>query len=396
MSRPIDPPVFHRPKLAKKLLAMVLRGPTSSSGLFVAAPRRTGKSTFLRGDFVPLIERQGLMPIYLDLWADKSLSPRDLLYQTLDAALGQHSSLLSRARRQIQSIGANAGGVGVNVSKSEPKRLSVADTIQSLVEKAGKPVILIVDEAQQAAGSPDGSNMLFELKAARDQMNMTEPVKGMFRVLMTGSDRHKLAALRNTKDQAFYGASMTEDFPLLGEDFILWFCTNEGQDVLTKDDVEDVHSAFRACGSRPEILREALKEVAFSFSKPGDKAAFLQAMQAQGKQEIEALAKQIKTLAPLQAAVLWALQKGNFSPFTQQTLETYRQFISAHYPESSTRISVTGIQHAIAALQTKGFLWRRDRGEYGLEDDRAVRQAMEKVFDSTATVKPPSADHPRG
>lgn len=68
------------------------------------------------------------------------------------------------------------------------------------------------------------------------------------------------------------------------------------------------------------------------------------------------------------------------SPFAKQTIESYRQFIVAHYPDSNTRISVTGIQHAIVALQTKGFLWRRDRGEYGLEDERVVHQAMEMAF----------------
>ena len=41
--------IFHRTALADDLAARLLAAPTTSgSGLFLAAPQRTGKSTFLR------------------------------------------------------------------------------------------------------------------------------------------------------------------------------------------------------------------------------------------------------------------------------------------------------------------------------------------------------------
>ncbi len=45
------------------------------SGLFLAAPRRTGKSTFLREDLMPALESRGAAVLCVDLWADKALEP---------------------------------------------------------------------------------------------------------------------------------------------------------------------------------------------------------------------------------------------------------------------------------------------------------------------------------
>lgn len=47
------PELFHRPQLAERIAKQVLTvavGSAASSGVFLAAPRRTGKSTFVRED----------------------------------------------------------------------------------------------------------------------------------------------------------------------------------------------------------------------------------------------------------------------------------------------------------------------------------------------------------
>jgi hypothetical protein len=42
----------------------------AQNGLFLAAPRRTGKSTFLQGDLKPALEAAGVVVVCVDLWAD--------------------------------------------------------------------------------------------------------------------------------------------------------------------------------------------------------------------------------------------------------------------------------------------------------------------------------------
>ena len=60
---------YPRPALAKRL-AQALQGQDifgdAHNGLFLAAPRRTGKSTFLQSDLKPELERQGMVVVYVD------------------------------------------------------------------------------------------------------------------------------------------------------------------------------------------------------------------------------------------------------------------------------------------------------------------------------------------
>lgn len=55
-------PYFARAKLAQDIAKQMLRPSLlggAQPGLFLAAPRRTGKSTFLRRDLVPALESMG-------------------------------------------------------------------------------------------------------------------------------------------------------------------------------------------------------------------------------------------------------------------------------------------------------------------------------------------------
>ena len=84
-----------RPALAKRL-AQGMRGQDvfgdAHNGLFLAAPRRTGKSTFLQSDLKPELERQGMVVVYVDLWSDQRRDPGALVAEaigrTLDARRG--------------------------------------------------------------------------------------------------------------------------------------------------------------------------------------------------------------------------------------------------------------------------------------------------------------------
>ena len=62
---------FYAPRtdLAESIARQLSRDPRlgSTVGLFLASPHRTGKSTFLRLDLVPLLTERGQFPIYVDL-----------------------------------------------------------------------------------------------------------------------------------------------------------------------------------------------------------------------------------------------------------------------------------------------------------------------------------------
>ena len=71
--------LYHPRSALAAVLADALQGKTPFSdapnGLFLAAPRRTGKSTFLQADLIPELGSREVVAVYVDLWADQHRDP---------------------------------------------------------------------------------------------------------------------------------------------------------------------------------------------------------------------------------------------------------------------------------------------------------------------------------
>ena len=80
------------------------------NGLFLAAPRRTGKSTFLQADLKPELERRGIAVVYVDLWAAPQRDPGELIAEAIGQALRAHLGPVAKAAKasglESVSIGA--------------------------------------------------------------------------------------------------------------------------------------------------------------------------------------------------------------------------------------------------------------------------------------------------
>src|SRR5476649_487931 len=93
------PELFHRPELAAKLARQVLTvaiGSAASSGVFLAAPRRTGKSTFVREDLRPAFEAAGALVVYADLWTNPTADPGTVIVSAIRGALAESDGVVAR------------------------------------------------------------------------------------------------------------------------------------------------------------------------------------------------------------------------------------------------------------------------------------------------------------
>ena len=167
---------FPREALAQELVA-ALRGQTvfgdAHNGLFLAAPRRTGKSTFLQADLKPALEAAGAVVAYVDLWADPRRDPGSLIADAIARALAPRLGVVSRAAKAagLESV-TIAGALKIDVSKiGKIDGVTLPDALRALHEAAKAPVALIVDEAQHALTSEAGEATMSALKSARDQLN---------------------------------------------------------------------------------------------------------------------------------------------------------------------------------------------------------------------------------
>jgi hypothetical protein len=369
-------PIFHRKALAEALVRDLAGESFAdySSGLFLAAPRRTGKSTFLENDLAPECAARGWLPVYVDLWINREVDPAELIAGAIGRALSEFESTARKAAKKAGIDKINLlRTLSWDFSKPQlPAGTTLAKALEVLHEVSGQMVVLIVDEAQHALNSESGLNAMFALKAARDQLNRGNRPDGL-RLVFTGSSRDKLANLVLKSKQPFYGAHITA-FPLLGRDFVefvtgVWNTRLAATNQFNADDLE---YAFGLVGRRPEMLNALLTEVSVGLGEASNLAELLRTgalnHQAGVWSDYESA---YNDLSPLQKAVLEVMaerviSKQPFTPFSEQTFNDVNRKLEL--AGSDANASTPNVQKALDVLREKELVWKASRGEYALED----------------------------
>lgn len=381
---------FPRSTLAQGLVA-ALQGKAllgdAHNGLFLAAPRRTGKSTFLQGDLRPALQAVGVVVVYVDLWADARRDPGGLIAEAIARALAPQLGLVARTARKAGLDKVKVGGLEVDTSKiGKVDGLTLTDALRLLHESAGKPVALIIDEAQHALTSEAGEAAMTALKSARDQLNQPGVVNLM--LVMSGSDRDKLLRLVNTVGAPFYG-SQIQRMPPLGPDFIAYIAAliEAQRPELRPVDQALLQQAFEVFGHRPQFFMAALGQVLSPLAALSGRfeVALLEAAQQQQAQDEAQMESEYLGLKPTEQAVLWRMleQGQRYRPYDAEALRFYRD-------KTGHPVSAAQAQRALEALRqrTPALVWKSARGEYALED-----AAMHRWFETRkeAGQWPPAA-----
>lgn len=377
---------FPRTELARELM-IALQGKAAfgdaHNGLFLAAPRRTGKTTFLRGDLGPALDDAGIVVVYVDLWADAARDPGQLIAEAIGKTLGTHLGVVARTAKSagLDKVSL-AGWLQVDTSKiGQIDGLTLVDALKALNETAGKPVALIIDEAQHALTSVAGENAMSALKSARDQMNQPGDVQLM--LVMSGSDRDKLLRLVNSTGAPFYG-SQIQRMPLLDKHFIDFIANliEEQRTDLRPVDRHALFHAFESFGHRPQFFMEALGQALSPLSSFDGR--FELAMLDAGLQRQRADEAQMESdylgLKPLEQAVLWRMleQGPRFRPYDAEAQAFYQQQIGA-------KVTPQKAQNALEALRARlpALVWKSARGEYAVEDAAMHRWFEERYAAGT-------------
>ena len=371
------------PRLAlAEEFAAALQGKTffniAHEGLFLAAPRRTGKSTFLRADLTPALERAGAVVVYVDLWADRRGDPCALIAEAIGQAL--------RARRGFLAKAAQKAGLGkflltgrreIDIGKiGQANGVTLADALRALHEAARAPVALIVDEAQQVFAGMNGEATMKALKSARDQMNSSKGINLM--LVMAGSDRARLLRLVETSRAAFFGSSI-QPLPELDMGFIVHIAgqIETQRPELKPVDCPALFAAFQGFGCRPEFFMEAVGQALSPLA--GLTGRFEQAVQEAARQRQAAeearMASDYLGLEPLEQAVLWRmLELGpRFRPYDAEALKFYRE-------QTKTTIKTPQVQNALETLRQHmpALVWKSARGEYSVNDAAMYRWYLDR------------------
>lgn len=380
---------FPRNALAQELVA-ALQGKAllgdAHNGLFLAAPRRTGKSTFLQGDLRPALQAAGVVVVYVDLWADARRDPGGLIAEAIARALEPQLGLVARTARKAGLEKVKVGGLEVDTSKiGKVDGLTLTDALRLLHQSAGKPVALIIDEAQHALTSEAGEAAMTALKSARDQLNQPGVVNLM--LVMSGSDRDKLLRLVNTASAPFYG-SQIQRMPPLGPDFIAHVAAliEAQRPELKPVDQPLLQQAFEVFGHRPQFFMAAMGQVLSPLAAVTGRfeEALLDAAREQQALDEAQMESDYLGLKPAEQAVLWRMleQGPRYRPYDAEALRFYCE--KTNHP-----VNAAQAQRALEALRQRmpALVWKSARGEYALED-----AAMHRWFEkrSQAGLWPPA------
>ncbi|KGF65090.1 ATP-binding protein [Pseudomonas lutea] len=364
--------VYHRPELAARLAKLIMQvavGSSASSGVFLAAPRRTGKSTFAREDLRPALEKAGAIVLYADLWQDLTKDPGLVIVEAIREAVGRNDGFITRLAKASGIEKVAVGGLNFSLDKiGLGKDIDLTTALVALSDESQKLIVLMIDEAQHAITTEAGVAALFALKAARDELNSSRH-HGL-RVVCTGSNRDKMAMLRNSKDQAFFGASMVP-FPTLDRNYIDWLC--EHIDLPSPLDPAEVFELFKESGYRPEMLGAAADAIRFDFfiDPENVRERFAELVRAQADELNANLKKVLHSLTPIQSAVIRVMGSmgDSYAPFEAPTMDLYAAAMKqAGIAQTAIKVEVPGVQQALIALQEKNLVWKASRGVYAVDE----------------------------
>lgn len=213
---------YPRTALAEKVLNGFEAG--LAERLTIFAPRKRGKTEFVQRDITPMARERGVLVVYVDFWRDKS-SPARAFATAVMSARKEHESWFKQVVGDAGLVG-NAslkaslklwgGDLSLEVS---PQRAhaekAVIEAAFSELEATNKPVLLLLDEVQHLATSPDFDDFTAALRSFMTARS-DQKVKGIF----TGSSQEGLAQLFKRTKAPFFNASSQLEFPDLGADFV--------------------------------------------------------------------------------------------------------------------------------------------------------------------------------
>lgn len=161
---------IRRPALAKGYLSLLAAQPGRPIALF--APRRVGKTHFLDRDLTPAAKSAGLVPVYADLWLHRAaplVAINHALEEALDDMTVPSGSLRRLARTPVRKVGAL--GASLEIGNTPQRRLLPTepgprfDALSArLAERAGRPVLLMLDEIQSLGDQATGADDIASLR----------------------------------------------------------------------------------------------------------------------------------------------------------------------------------------------------------------------------------------
>jgi len=347
-----------RPALAKSYLALIDAQPGRPLAMF--APRRVGKTHFLDHDLAPAARRAKWLPVYADLWLQKS-APLEAINHALEEALDDVTvpagGLGKLAKTTVKKVGAL--GASLDLGDAPARRplpaapeLRLDALVVRLAAAAGKPVLLMLDEIQALGDVPDGDRVIASLRAVLHKR------RDILKSVFTGSSQEAMVRMLSTAGSPMYQFAQLLDFPVLGDDYLQalaeHFTTVHPRKRLPLPDLQRV---FARIGHKPGLMRDLVK--ALSAEGQTDVDAGVKRFLQDGRQ-VAGWSALLQPLDLFERALLWVVAQG-LPPMGRDTLDMLAR-------TQGQRPTVAKVRAAIERLRRTGLLAKGGSAAAAVDD----------------------------
>ncbi|MDP2227887.1 MAG: hypothetical protein Q8J78_10485 [Moraxellaceae bacterium] len=346
-----DPWHFARTALAGQVLGMFDTG--LSSALTFFAPRRMGKTEFLRKDITPLAESRGWQVFYFSfLDADSRV---DTAFVEGLAAFARGETWLARAGQmldRISKVSGGAAGMEAGVEIRAGGKDDIKAVIHRLASTNGK-VLLLLDEVQ-ALAKPAHTSLVAALRTALDMH------KDQVKVIFTGSSREGLRRMFSQANAPFFHFGQNLPFPQLDRGFTDYLAVVFEHITKQKLDQEALWRAFVDMGHVPQLCRALVERMALnpSLSLEQAKQALMQEVH-----EGRDYAQDWERCSALERLLLLMIAAGGAELYGVSMREQLARQLGV--PE----VAVSSVQSALRSLSRRALVFRaEERREYEIED----------------------------
>ncbi len=347
-----------RPALAKSYLGLIKAQPGRPLAMF--APRRVGKTYFLDHDLAPAARQAKWLPVYADLWLQKS-APLEAINHALEEALDDVTVPSSRVGRIAKTAVRKVGALGASVDFADaPARrplpsapeLRLDALVVRLATAADRPILLMLDEIQALGDVADGEKIIGTLRAVLHKRRDT--LKSVF----TGSSQEAMVRMLSTAGSPMYQFAQLLDFPVLGDDFLQPLADHFAEVHPDKSlRLEDLRRVFARIGFKPRLMRDLVKSLSaegLTDVAAGVKRFLLDDRQVAGWRAL------LQPHDLFERAVLLAIAHGR-PPLGRETLDELAKVQGGH-------ATVAKVRAAIERLRRAGLLARAGNGPTAVDD----------------------------
>jgi hypothetical protein len=259
-----------------------------------------------------------------------------------------------KAGGKLAGLGEASIEAEIGESRQRTARNTELATAMRAVDKGGKPLLLVLDEAQVLAKAGD-ADFAHALRAALDVR------KDTIKVVFAGSSESTLRLMFAKSSEPFFNWAPLEAFPLLDSDFVEFMVERTNERTTQPIAVADALRAYDALHRTPEFLRRFVEQYLINPFDGADAALCYTKDHVFTDGQFQ---HQWDGLLPADREVLVLMNEGVRDLHGKGALARIAKALGLENP-----VGLSTAQNSLTRLQKANIVTRIDRGHYQFEDE---------------------------